>query len=381
MSGHDHAHAPRRAGFWRWIWLAAMIGAAVLAFYARGISVEAVPLGQTIWGVFAPVPPAVILPSEPAWAGLYLIPGLVPFTNTMASATIVLVLIALFIFLVVQPAVRGNDLVPPSGFGGGLYHLFEMGVEWLWNTAEAAAGHKWAPRIFPFTATIFLLVLFINLFGLVPIHETWGYTKRAHGTIPGYQMIAVGPAQFIDGRSASEPDEELHAIEEKYAAAGEEIPSKALYYHEAAPCPHCEVVPTLRRASTDLSFTLALALITVIMVQVFGVWSLGIGYFTKFFNLSTIIDKPFFGVIDFIVSLIELISEFAKILSLTLRLFGNMFAGGLLLTIIGSLTVFFVPGLFVGLEIAIGAIQAYVFSALALTFMSQATVSHHGDGH
>jgi F-type H+-transporting ATPase subunit a len=379
LSEHDHAHAPRRIGFWRWIWLAIMIGGAALAFYARSISVEAVPLGQTIWGAFAPVPPAVILPAEPAWAGLYLIPGVLPFTNTMASALIVFVLIVLFVFLVVQPAVRGNRLVPPGGFWGGLYHLFEMGVEWLWNSAEAAAGPKWSRYIFPITGTIFLLVLLINLFGLTPIHETWGYTKRAHGTIPGYQLIQVGPFQAIDGRAQSEPDEVLEELEVEYA--GEEIPSKKLYYNGAEPCPHCEVVPTLRRASTDLNFTLALALITVIATQVMGVLALGPGYFSKFFNLSTIISKPFFGVIDFIVSLIELISEFAKILSLTLRLFGNMFAGGLLLAIIGSLTVFFVPGLFVGLEIAIAAIQAYVFSALALTFMSQATVSHHGEEH
>ena len=141
------------------------------------------------------------------------------------------------------------------------------------------------------------------------------------------------------------------------------------------------MVPSLRRASTDLNFTLALALLTMIIVQVMGVRALGLDYFSKFFNLKTIIDKPFFGLMDFIVSLLELISELAKNLSFSLRLFGNMFAGGLLLAILGSLTAFFVPGLLVGLEVAVGAIQAYVFSALALTFISQATVSHSGEGH
>jgi F-type H+-transporting ATPase subunit a len=117
------------------------------------------------------------------------------------------------------------------------------------------------------------------------------------------------------------------------------------------------------------------------MVQVFGVQALGLNYFSKFINLKTIINKPFFGLMDFIVGLLELLSEVAKILSFSLRLFGVIFAGTLLLAILGSLTVFFVPGLLVGLELAVGVIQAYVFSTLALTFMSQATVAHHGDEH
>ncbi len=107
--------------------------------------------------------------------------------------------------------------------------------------------------------------------------------------------------------------------------------------------------------------------------------ALGLDYFTKFINLKTIITRPFFGMIDFIVGFLELISEFAKILSFSLRLFGVIFAGTLLLGILSSLTVVFVPGMLVGLELFFGIIQAYVFSALALTFMSQAVAAHHGD--
>jgi F-type H+-transporting ATPase subunit a len=140
-------------------------------------------------------------------------------------------------------------------------------------------------------------------------------------------------------------------------------------------------VPTFRGAATDLNFTASLALITMFMVQVLGVWALGPGYFWKFFNLRTIIEKPFFGLMDFVVSLLELLSEITKVLSLSLRLFGVIFAGTLLLAILGALTVFFVPGFLVGLELFVGIIQAYVFSTLALIFMSQAIVSHHGDEH
>jgi F-type H+-transporting ATPase subunit a len=117
------------------------------------------------------------------------------------------------------------------------------------------------------------------------------------------------------------------------------------------------------------------------MIQYFGIRALGMSYFGKFFNLRTIISKPLFGFIDFGVGLLELVSEFAKILSFGFRLFGNIFAGALLLAILGSLTAVAVPSMLYGLEFFVGIIQAYVFSMLTLTFMSQAVVSHHGDDH
>jgi F-type H+-transporting ATPase subunit a len=83
-------------------------------------------------------------------------------------------------------------------------------------------------------------------------------------------------------------------------------------------------------------------------------------------------------VIDFAVGLLELVSEFAKILSFGFRLFGNIFAGALLISILGVLTAVVVPSALYGLEVFVGAIQSYVFSMLALVFISQATVSHHG---
>jgi F-type H+-transporting ATPase subunit a len=92
------------------------------------------------------------------------------------------------------------------------------------------------------------------------------------------------------------------------------------------------------------------------------------------------INRPFFGVIDFGVGLLELVSEFAKILSFGFRLFGNIFAGALLLSILGALTAIIIPSMLYVLEIFVGLIQAYVFAMLALVFMSQATISHHAPG-
>ena len=378
MSSHDHAEPTRRVGFWRWFWLGLMILGAVLAF--------------GVGGIFKPAPPAVVLPAEPAWPSLKLFPlfGQEFFiSNTMLSAFIVALLLVAVVSLVIQPFARSGKLVPEGG-----YNLIEMAIEMLWDMAEQAAGSKWAKDIFPITATIFIVVLSVNLFGLVPIHETIGYTKVAHGSAKGYQTEVIGGIHLINGGVQGTAEDQAAAIEASSAghegesheaetpAEGEAVAGETEHYWGLdTSCPYCEVVPSLRRASTDLNFTLALALLTMIIVQVMGVRALGLDYFSKFFNLKTIIDKPFFGLMDFIVSLLELISELAKNLSFSLRLFGNMFAGGLLLAILGSLTAFFVPGLLVGLEVAVGAIQAYVFSALALTFISQATVSHSGEGH
>ena len=345
-----------------------MIGGAVLAF--------------GLGGVFKPAAPAVVLPAEPAWPTwkLFDLWGQKFFiSNTMMSAFVVALLLFAVVFLVIQPFLRSGKLVPD-----GSYNLIEMAIEMLWDMAEAAAGSKWASWIFPFTATIFVLVLSINLFGLVPIHETIGYTKISHGSAKGYHTQVWGGVQILDGSAqgtTADQEAAIAAVSEGHEATAEGEAETEHYWTLDAACPYCEVVPTFRRASTDLNFTLALALFTMFWVQVMGVKALGLDYFSKFFNLKTIVNKPFFGLMDFIVSLLELISELAKNLSFSLRLFGNMFAGGLLLAILGSMTVFFVPGLLVGLEVAVGALQAYVFSALALTFMSQATVSHSGEGH
>jgi F-type H+-transporting ATPase subunit a len=374
LTTHAHAEAtPRRIGLRRWIFLGLMILGAFLAW--------------NVGGIWRPVPPAVVLPAEPAWAGLVteVAPGVsFGLTNTFFSALIVALILFAIALFAVQPHLRSGQDVPSNFF----YHVMEVGVEFFWNTTQSLAG-KWARQIFPFTMTIFLVVLVANLFKLVPIHETIGYTKKAHGTIQGYATVPVaGGIHLLDGSRPFPKDQRVEETAAESHGGEAEHGAKSEYWNSAEPCKDCEVVPTLRGAATDLNFTLSLALVTMIMVQVFGVRALGAGYFSKFINLTTIIKKPMFGLIDFLVGILELISEFAKVLSFSLRLFGVIFAGTLLLAIVSTLNfsgaqpfAFFVPGLLVGLELFVGIIQAYVFSTLALTFMSQATVSHHGDEH
>jgi len=129
------------------------------------------------------------------------------------------------------------------------------------------------------------------------------------------------------------------------------------------------LTPLFRAPSADLNFTLALALVTVIGVNLLAIIALGIRvHASKFFNFSSPVN---FGL-----GILEFISEFAKVVSFSFRLFGNVFAGEVLLTITAFLVPYFVPLPFLFLEIFVGFIQSLVFSMLALVFLSIATIEH-----
>ena len=137
------------------------------------------------------------------------------------------------------------------------------------------------------------------------------------------------------------------------------------------------VLPLVRVASTDLNMTLTIAIISVVMTQYIGFKALGLGYLTKFFNFGTLFKSPLGG-IDVAVGLLELIGDFAKILSFSFRLLGAMFAGAILLFVM-SFLVPILPWPFFILEFFVGAIQALVFALLTAIFMNLATISHHHD--
>lgn len=139
------------------------------------------------------------------------------------------------------------------------------------------------------------------------------------------------------------------------------------------------ITPFVRGPATDLSLTIALAIFSIVIVQVYGVMAQGPAYFEKFVNLTAIgnVGKRPLGVIDFIVGLIEIISEIGKIVSLAFRLFGNLFAGGVALMAVTFLLAMLVPGVIYGLELIIGAVQALVFAVLTLVFSVQAMEAHH----
>lgn len=135
-------------------------------------------------------------------------------------------------------------------------------------------------------------------------------------------------------------------------------------------------VPLLRSMTADLNFTLALALITIVTVQVYAVQHLGV-----FGNAGRYLRNPFKDPIGFFEGFLELIGEFSRGIALALRLFGNAFAGEILLIVIAALTSYFATvtlPIFMGFELFIGFIQAYVFFILTLIFTALA-VSHGPD--
>lgn len=128
--------------------------------------------------------------------------------------------------------------------------------------------------------------------------------------------------------------------------------------------------PIFRGNNADLNATFAIAIVSVVMIQIYGIKFLGFrGYIKKFINLT----NP----INFALGFLEIISEFSKILSFSFRLFGNIFAGEVLITIVAFLVPVLASFPFIILEIFVGFIQALVFSMLTAVFINGAIAEHH----
>jgi len=123
-------------------------------------------------------------------------------------------------------------------------------------------------------------------------------------------------------------------------------------------------VPLFRGPTADLNMTIALAVIAVIAIQYFGFRTLGMKYGHRFINIK----NPILGFVGFF----EIISDFSKVISFAFRLFGNIFAGEVLLAVMAFLMPFIAPMPFLMLELFIGFIQALVFSTLTSVFINVA---------
>jgi F-type H+-transporting ATPase subunit a len=328
----------------------------ILALVAFGI--YAAFLGPSI---LKPVSPVVVLPPEPTGLSI----GEFQVTNTILATLLTDLVLLLVAGLGVRRFIRSGTLVPT-----GIYNAFEAIVEFLWNTVVGTVG-RWARAIFPIVATIFLLIFFANLLKLIPGFESIGYLKEAH------KPPAYAPVRLLPGLYTIDKGQPVEVTAEAGGEAAEDAEHSA---PSAELCHACEVVPFLRGPATDLNFTLALAVTAVVMIQVIGVRAHGMGYFEKFFQFRRLISGGLFGTIDFAVGFLEIILEFSRILSFAFRLFGNIFAGALLLSIVGALTAVVVPAGLYLFEIFFGIIQAYVFFLLATVFMNMATAGH-GGGH
>ncbi len=287
-------------------------------------------------------------------------------TNTLLATWVTMIILILGCWAIT----RKMELVPRRWQSG-----LEMIVESLLKLVEGAAGFKWARRFFPFVATIFLFLLVSNWLGLTPIFGSWG---------PLHPSEEGNAVQWLNGSQTfglwvrpTTPAAE--------ATGSTAAPAQQLY----------TLSPMLRSAATDMNTTVALALVSVALTQVWGVMARGVPYFGKFIAVGRLVGAFtkrglgcggrvgafFMGAIDVFVGFIESVSEIAKVISFSFRLFGNIAAGEVLLGVLGFLIPYLVSIPFYGLELLVGFVQALVFMMLSVAFFVTAISSHGAEAH
>ncbi|MFQ5613460.1 MAG: F0F1 ATP synthase subunit A [Anaerolineae bacterium] len=301
--------------------------------------------------------PAISVSAEPI-AQL----GPLPLTNALFTSWVVTILIIIGFVL----GTRKMKLVP-----SGWQNFLEMAVETLYNITEQTSGKKWASRFFLIPATIFFYTLVSNWFGLLP------------------GLAAFGPCHAVHSEEAAQAEEIAHEESSRFR-----LPVLGCQEGE-------EIIPLFRAPSSDLNMTGMMAVVTQVTAWTFGFAALGLGgYLGKFFNFKGVfkafgpdehgqrrgcggtISAFFLGLIEVFVGLLEFISEFGKIIAFMFRLFGNVFAGEVMLLVLTSLVPLFLTLPFLGLEVFVGAIQAFVFFILSVAFYTVAVTSHdHDEAH
>lgn len=199
---------------------------------------------------------------------------------------------------------------------GMFQNILELVINMFYELTEQIAGVKNAKQIFPWFATFFFFILIANWSGLLP---------GGNGSI--------GIKETVDGKE--------------------------------------HLIPLFRNATSEINVTFALAIVSLVATHVLAIRATGFKeYIGRFISLNPIL---------LFVGILELVSEFTKIISLSFRLFGNIFAGEVVLTTISSLLAFFAPIPFLLLEVIVGLVQALVFAMLTMVFMSVLMTSHHSE--
>lgn len=216
----------------------------------------------------------------------------------------------------------------------GLQNVVELIIEQALDLMDSVTNDRnKSSQIFPFIFTIFLFILLNNWLGILPGIGSIGFIETAHG--------------------------------------------------------HSVFVPWFRGATADLNTTLALSIMSVLAANIFGIFAVGGWKFmNKFVNVKALAEIPgkvikepaiiFINPIKFFVGLIEIIGEFAKVASLSFRLFGNIFAGEVLLASMAMIFAYLTPIPFMFLEIIVGLIQALIFAMLTLVYF---TIASTADEH
>ncbi len=271
--------------------------------------------------------------------------------------------VALLLMLAAFAVGRNPQLIP-----SGLQNLFEIAIETISNLVRQTTGgnEKLVRWFFPFVMTFLLYILVANLLGLVPGFGPIGVVHFENER----EVPPAGVVALFDLPKAFDVPCEAH------------VPSKC--GTETAPAtettePHkAEFFPFFRAPTSDFNTPLAFAIISWVMTQAYGIRSLGVRTFlSKYIVLDKLRKGNIgFGILDLLVGVLEAISEVSKLISLSFRLFGNIFAGEVLLLVMFVLFPL-LPLPFYFLELMVGAIQAFVFAVLTLVFMTQATTAPH----
>ncbi len=260
----------------------------------------------------------------------------VPITNTMIMSWLVMIV------LIVLGYTVGTNL---KKIPGRLQAFFEMFFAFFIDYIEEVLdSRELARRFFPFLATFFLFILLCNWFELMPGVESIYMEQRVHAE-----------ETLVEGGDINDVSNNIDTEHEKLnTETKDEVHRVPLFYP----------------ATVDLNFTLAMALISFVMIEISGIMYVGgLKYFSKFINFSS--------VIGFFVGIIELISEFARIISFSFRLFGNMFAGETLIIVASFFVPLLLPMPIMFYEVFVGVIQASIFTLLTLFFIKLAIAESH----
>lgn len=276
---------------------------------------------------------------EALWSVDIPVLGTLDITNSL----ITMVLVMVFLVAVGRFIASRATMVPTHG-----QSIFEMAAEFNLTLVESTAGKRVGRQIFPLVAGLFIFIIVANYAGL----------------LPGVGTVGL-----------EEEEEEEHArIAAVLPSAGSVTPSMLLQEAAEEEEEHETVLlPFLRSPSADLNMTLAMAVVVFIIVQIAGILAHGVGGRIKH------MADPWW------IFPIEAVSELSRIVSLSFRLFGNIFAGEVLIAVMIAFGVaaygvlFPLTTIFLFFEVLIGFIQALVFAILTLIYIALAVAGGHDE--
>ena len=320
-------------------------------------------------------------------------------TNTLFTTFIVDAVI-IVLALLARAGIRTDGAKPGNWFA----NAWESFVDLLYRNYMVPTLGSRAKVVAPIAISAFVFILISAMFELVPGVESIGKVEAPHAPLKGWCGAQIGgvtlitgvpvdPAvgyeascgrPVIGGAEGETPTTEATSQEHATEAAGTDTAAATTEVHAAGPNEAgYAIIPFLRRPTSSLSTTIALALIAFLFIEIQGVRANGAHYFSRFFQVHSLeqgrrgMMAGMIGNINVIVGILELISELIRIVSFAFRLFGNMFAGTVLVLVMSSILPTFLPTVFLALEFGVGVIQAFVFLMLITVFTSLATA--HGE--